>query len=193
MTRSRKRAVQWILAGSASAAVLATAAWALTGSLRQPARLLDSGGEMLTGTNVISTVTLGESLVGPLEMTGPGVVMHPGFIAKKKAMQAQTPVSVDDSAPLPSATHLGDSYPNPFSAATTVRFGLAEAGPVAIHVYDAAGRLVREVVNDGMAAGFHQLTWNGDTQTGERAPSGVYFVRMSTPRFADNRKVILSR
>nr|HPI31906.1 hypothetical protein [candidate division Zixibacteria bacterium] len=45
--------------------------------------------------------------------------------------------------PLPAGYALAQNYPNPFNPATTIAFRLAEAGDVAVAVYNAAGQLVR--------------------------------------------------
>ncbi len=78
------------------------------------------------------------------------------------------------------ATRLLAPSPNPFNPTTTIAYTLASPGRVTIRVNDAAGRSVRTLVDDDRAAGAHATTWDGRTDSGERAASGVYFVRMTT-------------
>ena len=71
-------------------------------------------------------------------------------------------------------TGLGlSSGPNPFRDATTVRFSLAEAGDVALDVYDALGRRVATLAEGARAAGDHTARWDA----ADVAP-GLYVVRL---------------
>ncbi|HEU4333273.1 MAG TPA: FlgD immunoglobulin-like domain containing protein, partial [Candidatus Eisenbacteria bacterium] len=54
-------------------------------------------------------------------------------------------------------------------------------GRVVIRVYAISGRLVRTLVDRNQAAGLHQTRWNGMTDGGDRAASGVYFYRITYP------------
>ncbi|MCK4537543.1 MAG: T9SS type A sorting domain-containing protein [Candidatus Krumholzibacteria bacterium] len=102
-------------------------------------------------------------------------------------------ITGDDPSPAPLATYLEQNYPNPFNPVTTIRFGLMEAGHVSLRIYDAAGRLVREMINGDIPAGHYNENWDGLSTDGSRAASGVYFYRLSTKSFAETRKMILLR
>lgn len=69
--------------------------------------------------------------------------------------------------------------PNPFGSRTRVEFTLVSESRVSVELYDLGGRRVR-VLSAGAAlpAGAHTLEWDGQGDTGEAAPSGVYFVRL---------------
>jgi hypothetical protein len=75
-------------------------------------------------------------------------------------------------------THLGHGHPNPFNPATTIDYAVAAPSRVTIRVFDVAGRVVRTLVDSHVAAGRRTATWDGTTDSGERAASGIYFVRM---------------
>lgn len=86
------------------------------------------------------------------------------------------------------------SFPNPFEDATTIRYTLAEGGPVALRVYDVAGRAVKTLVDDaGVAAGEHIVRWNGDNDTGAAVASGVYFYRIEAGPYVETRRMVLLR
>ncbi len=78
------------------------------------------------------------------------------------------------------ATRLLAPHPNPFNPTTTIAYTLASDEAVALRVYDAAGRLVRTLVDEERSAGPHDVVWDGTTDDGARAASGVYFVRLET-------------
>ena len=47
-----------------------------------------------------------------------------------------------------------------------------------MRVVDVAGRVVRTLLDREVEAGEHPLSWDGGTDTGTRAASGVYFARV---------------
>jgi hypothetical protein len=69
--------------------------------------------------------------------------------------------------------------PNPFVGAVDLRLTLAQAGPVRLDVLDVSGRIVRRVASGWFPAGAHTRSWDGRTDAGSEAPSGLYFVRGS--------------
>ncbi|MGH7680821.1 MAG: putative Ig domain-containing protein, partial [Candidatus Eiseniibacteriota bacterium] len=70
--------------------------------------------------------------------------------------------------------------PNPLNPETVLSFTTSKAGPVAIQIFDVQGRLVKSLYNGTMGAGLNQVRWDGSTKTGNRASSGVYFIRTKT-------------
>jgi hypothetical protein len=70
------------------------------------------------------------------------------------------------------------AFPNPFNPATTLAFTSPRDGRVTVAVYDLQGRLVRTLVSGAFAAGEHQVRWDGLTDGGRRAGSGVYMARI---------------
>ena len=87
---------------------------------------------------------------------------------------------------LPVKTGLSDSYPNPFNPTTSINYGLEIDGYVEIMVYDAAGRLVDELINQNQEAGYHSITWNASNQA-----SGMYFAKMIAGDVVQTQKLIL--
>jgi hypothetical protein len=94
-----------------------------------------------------------------------------------------------DAVPIRTALHACE--PNPFNPTTTLRFDLAQAGRTRLLVYDAAGRLVRTLVDATLAAGSHRAVWNGLDSSGQRSPSGVYFARLVSVESDIARKMVL--
>lgn len=85
------------------------------------------------------------------------------------------------------------NHPNPFNPRTTISFALPEACHVEIVIYDTAGRLVRTLVQKHLAPGPHTAVWNGRTNSGTRAASGVYFCRLSTPAGTESSTMVMVR
>jgi hypothetical protein len=92
------------------------------------------------------------------------------------------------------ANALGQAFPNPFNPVTTLEYSTAAPGLVTLRIYNAAGRVVRTLVDDKMEPGEHRTTWDGTTDTGDRAASGVYFVRMEiagSKPFSATKKLVM--
>ncbi|MCK4511047.1 T9SS type A sorting domain-containing protein [bacterium] len=104
-----------------------------------------------------------------------------------------TPTGADDGEVF--ADRLDHARPNPFNPVTTIDYSLATDGRVTIRVFDCAGRVVRTLVDSPAEAGVHTVIWNGITDTGQRAASGVYFVKMESAghsgAFRATRKLVL--
>jgi flagellar hook assembly protein FlgD len=66
--------------------------------------------------------------------------------------------------------------PNPFTGTTSIRFTLAQAGPVDLDLYNAGGRLVRHL-SGFSPAGPGALNWDARGTDGQRTPPGVYYCR----------------
>ncbi len=80
-----------------------------------------------------------------------------------------------------SAFRLYGAAPNPFNPSTTISFDLPVAEPVSLHIYDAAGRLVRTLLNRSQGqVGRNQVTWNGKDDAGRQSATGVYLYRVET-------------
>jgi flagellar hook assembly protein FlgD len=71
--------------------------------------------------------------------------------------------------------------PNPLNPEAVLTFVSPVAGPVRIQVYGSDGRMVRELLHDSfVAAGYHDVRFDGRDSGGERLASGVYFYRVET-------------
>ncbi|NOT33193.1 MAG: hypothetical protein HOP12_03385 [Candidatus Eisenbacteria bacterium] len=98
-------------------------------------------------------------------------------------------------------TAVGDDLPrevafaitsgNPSRAGIAMRVELPSAARVDAAIYDASGRLVRELARETMAAGRWPLTWRGDASDGSRVGAGVYFVRTIVGDRAFSKRVVL--
>jgi hypothetical protein len=98
----------------------------------------------------------------------------------------------DDGAVL---VALGRPHPSPFTIETEIALSVPAWGRATVRVLDVAGRVVRTLIDRPMEPGEHVLSWDGMTDSGTRAASGIYFVRLEfagRERGEDaTRKVIL--
>jgi hypothetical protein len=101
-----------------------------------------------------------------------------------------TPVGID---PVAFANTLEDNYPNPFNPTTTIKYSIADRGQVTLKIYNAAGQLVRTLVNEEQApvAGGFSKVWNGLNDRGQSVASGVYFYQLTAKNFEQTKKMVL--
>ncbi|RKZ31700.1 hypothetical protein DRQ36_01125 [bacterium] len=92
---------------------------------------------------------------------------------------------------LPDKFALLPSVPNPFNAATRLRFALPEDSEITLSIYDITGRSVRKLVEGETPAGYHRAVWDGRTDAGKELPSGIYFSVLKTGDRVFNRKLLL--
>jgi len=87
-----------------------------------------------------------------------------------------------------SSFHLKQNYPNPFNPKTVIAFNLSQTAYVSLKVYDSQGRMVDIIVDQKIAGGNHQYTWNA-----ERYASGVYFYQLKSTDFTQTKKMLLMK
>jgi Zinc carboxypeptidase/Carboxypeptidase regulatory-like domain/FlgD Ig-like domain len=96
---------------------------------------------------------------------------------------------------IPVHTELTQIYPNPFNPQTTISFSLSQDAKVSISVFNVKGQRINSLVNDELAAGFHQVVWKGIEDSGKHSSSGIYFVIMDARNggldFTSVKKIIL--
>jgi hypothetical protein len=87
---------------------------------------------------------------------------------------------------------LDDAYPNPFNPTTTIKYTIKERAHVSLKVYNAAGQLVRTLVDEVQSPDQVQpLRWDGANNAGQTVSSGVYFYKMVTKNFSQTKKMVL--
>ena len=97
-------------------------------------------------------------------------------------------VTATEGLELPAEFALGANYPNPFNPVTTIPIEVSAPEQVRLEVFDAAGRLVRTLVDRLLPAGVHEVRFDATD-----LPSGVYAYRLTTPSFTQTRTMVLLR
>ena len=147
-------------------------------------RLPGTGGQVLpgdvNGDGAPDLVVLGRNMKG-----GPGgAFVFLNQHTPATAIAAETPTT-------PSAFVLGANYPNPFNPATTIPLALpADAGEVALTIYNVLGQPVRHVWAGSLAAGKHRLAWDGRDAQGQPVAAGVYWYRLQVDDQTRTRKMV---
>ncbi len=83
--------------------------------------------------------------------------------------------------------------PNPFTAATEIRFATTFPGTVILEIFDSAGRLMSSKDLGAQQPGAHTVVWNGLDDRGRSVAAGVYHYRLRSGDWTSSRKVVLLR
>ena len=88
---------------------------------------------------------------------------------------------------------LAQNYPNPFNPMTTIRFELPVARTVCLRIYTIAGALVTTLADRELAAGTHDIVWQGIDNQGRQVASGTYIYRLSADGHTAAKRMVLIR
>jgi len=100
---------------------------------------------------------------------------------------------------LPRTPYIISNYPNPFNSSTTIEYYIPDIGArptqVQLFIYDALGRKVATLVDDRQYPGKHRTSWDGRTDNGTPAASGIYFAKLTLwgYEFASSAKLVLQK
>ncbi len=136
--------------------------------------------ELLRGNSLI-----GIDNVGNVYVTGRSRGIGTGYdIATIKYSTLTALESI--SSNIPDGFKLAQNYPNPFNPGTVIGFQLATVSQTTLKVYDVLGKEVAVLVNDKLAAGEYEVTFDGSTLAG-----GMYFYRLTAGEFSNTKKLLL--
>ena len=80
--------------------------------------------------------------------------------------------------------------PNPFSESTAFELEIPRPGEVELIVIDVAGRNVRRLAQERWDAGRRTIKWDGQDESGDPLPAGVYFVYCSIEGERTSRRIL---
>ena len=97
----------------------------------------------------------------------------------------------------PRVFKLYPNYPNPFNPSTKLQFDIpALKGNIidaSLVIYNNLGQKVKEVYTGQLIGGRYQTRWDGRTDSGNRAPSGIYFAVFRAGSYMQTIKLMLMK
>ena len=98
--------------------------------------------------------------------------------------------------PIIKETVLLQSYPNPFNPDVWIPYELEREAEIKIEIYNAAGQLVRTLELGRQPRGRYiskskAAYWDGRSEFGERAASGLYFYVLKSGNFVATKKMVI--
>jgi len=83
---------------------------------------------------------------------------------------------------------LAQNYPNPFNPTTNIKFELKKTANVTLDVFNTLGQKVSTLVNSKLAAGPHEVAFNG-----KDLASGLYLYRLTADNVTLTKKMMLMK
>lgn len=83
--------------------------------------------------------------------------------------------------------------PNPFNPNTTIYFSITESAQTKLTVFNVRGQEVVTLINDHLAAGSHQIYWDGEDHDHNAVSSGIYYFRIDSKNSVISKKIILMK
>lgn len=143
------------------------------------------------GTN-LSGVHPGDSIdyyISAMDLSGRTATSPVGAPSGFYSFSVQAPSAV--AGIIPDLDRLESVYPNPFNPNTSIKYRIHQGGNVKLGVFDATGRLVRNLVDAIATPGLKTVQWNGQNNQGKTVSSGVYFCRLETGTGVQRMRMVL--
>jgi hypothetical protein len=97
----------------------------------------------------------------------------------------------------PDKFQLYQNFPDPFNPATTIRFDIPESVKGLIEtrlvIYNTTGQIIKRLYQANLNPGSYEVRWDGRTDSGQQAPSGLYFALFSSGEFSQSEKLVIVR
>ncbi|MCP4570789.1 MAG: T9SS type A sorting domain-containing protein [bacterium] len=136
------------------------------------------------------TVTAGEQLVTKIEMAmyeeDAATVIMSYFRPVNYTFGGVGGVTSAREAPFADGPVLGQNFPNPFNPQTRIPVYMVLPGHATLKVYDVRGHLVRMISDEVLAAGRHELFFDGSDLA-----SGAYFYALETQQGRQTGRMVL--
>lgn len=110
-----------------------------------------------------------------------------------KDVYSFNPVQLTPAEPehdIPQTFALFQNYPNPFNPTTNIRYELPQQSNVRLTIFNILGQQVATLVDEVQQAGRYTVAWNGISNLGRAASSGVYFYLLQAGDFIQTRKML---
>ena len=83
--------------------------------------------------------------------------------------------------------------PNPSCGHVVLSFSLSTEQHVAVTLYNTVGQQVRQLINEDLSKGIHNVIWDATDDNNHRLSNGTYLVRVRTDRETFTKPVVLIR
>ena len=90
----------------------------------------------------------------------------------------------------PDQIRMERNYPNPFNSETVIPFITARNSRVFVAVFNLKGKRIRFLLDETRQPGRHLIHWDGKTDEGHEAASGLYVIEMHSGDFRAMQKVV---
>lgn len=103
---------------------------------------------------------------------------------------SQSGVSVNTST-LPKRLSVAQNYPNPFNPSTIIQYSIPVQSHVTVQIFNIKGQFVRSLVNENKPSGSYNIQWDGNSDSGRKVSSGIYFYSVKSGDQELTRKMVM--
>jgi hypothetical protein len=115
---------------------------------------------------------------------------HHGGLSIPIELTVSTTTDIKEEQSVPTEFKLMQNYPNPFNPSTIISFSIPETQHVSLIVYDLLGKEVAVLVNEFKQPGSYNSQF---AILNSQLSSGIYFYTLKTDRFAQTKKMLLTK
>jgi xylan 1,4-beta-xylosidase len=102
-----------------------------------------------------------------------------------------TAVPGTDDSTRPRAFGMKQNYPNPFNSETVIPYTLTQVySRIRIAIFNLKGERIRCLLDDEKPAGSYLIRWDGKTDLGQDAASGLYMIDMQSGNHLERQKIV---
>ena len=91
----------------------------------------------------------------------------------------------------PKSFGLVQNYPNPFNGQTIIKFQVPYRTGVKLEIYNILGQKIKTLINEVKSPGYDTIIWDSRNDFGYPVNSGIYFVKFSSDKYSDIKKMTL--
>jgi len=102
-----------------------------------------------------------------------------------------TDVKDEQEIKLPKNFGLTQNYPNPFNNQTSIEYQLSTQSIVKLEIFNVMGQKIKTLMNEEKLPGYNNISWDGKNDSGASVNSGIYFIKFSSDKFSDIKKMTL--
>jgi len=118
-------------------------------------------------------------------------VITMGLRFAEALLALKTPSSVRDDIFLPEHLYVLNAYPNPFNSNIHLDIHLEKSSEIRLSILDVTGKPIQTFQAGNLPAGYHEFSWQGEDNTGQIQPSGVYILHLKTDHGSRTRRLLL--
>lgn len=102
-----------------------------------------------------------------------------------------TDIKDEQEVKLPKNFGLAQNFPNPFNNQTNIEFQLSTQSNVKLEIFNIMGQKIKTLMNEEKSPGYYAINWDGKNDFGYSVNSGIYFIKFSSDKFSDIKKMTL--
>ena len=102
-----------------------------------------------------------------------------------------TDIEDNQEVVLPKNFGLTQNFPNPFNNQTNIEFQISSQSSIKLEIFNILGQKVKTLIDEDKSPGYYAIQWNGKNDLSDSMNSGIYFIKFSTGKFTETKKMTL--